>query len=80
VGFAFKTGATNAVPLAFAALWVERYHQSLGISGLHYLALGIGFLVSFGLIYIDHCRILTVRLSSWELNLAQKGLISATNI
>ncbi|KAG8989747.1 hypothetical protein FRB90_002093 [Tulasnella sp. 427] len=27
----------------FAALWTEEYHYSVGIAGLHYIALGIGF-------------------------------------
>ncbi|KAG8997844.1 hypothetical protein FRB94_007415 [Tulasnella sp. JGI-2019a] len=27
----------------FSALWVEKYHYGLGISGLHYIALGLGF-------------------------------------
>ncbi|KAG8845868.1 hypothetical protein FRB96_002236 [Tulasnella sp. 330] len=27
----------------FSALWVEKYHYGVGISGLHYIALGLGF-------------------------------------
>lgn len=27
----------------FSSLWTQKYHQSVGISGLHYLALAIGF-------------------------------------
>ncbi|KIO33904.1 hypothetical protein M407DRAFT_60350, partial [Tulasnella calospora MUT 4182] len=27
----------------FAALWTQEYHYSVGIAGLHYIALGIGF-------------------------------------
>jgi hypothetical protein len=30
---------------AFAQLWVVKYNQPVGIAGLHYLALGLGFAV-----------------------------------
>lgn len=30
---------------AFSQLWVEKYHYSVEISGLHYIALGLGFTV-----------------------------------
>jgi len=33
---------------AFSSLWTREYHQSVGVSGLHYLAMGIGFTVSWG--------------------------------
>lgn len=43
-----KTKETNYEKLyvAFAALWTQEYGYSVGIAGLHYIALGIGFTVS----------------------------------
>lgn len=29
----------------FASLWTEKYHMSVGVGGLNYLALGIGFTI-----------------------------------
>ncbi|KAI9366735.1 major facilitator superfamily domain-containing protein [Zopfochytrium polystomum] len=41
---AYLYGILYLVIATFTQLWVVRYHETLSISGLHYLALGIGLL------------------------------------
>ena len=43
---AYNFGILYIVLSTFAALWTERYGQSLGDSGLHYIALAIGYTIA----------------------------------
>lgn len=38
-----STGLMYLTLATFASVWVEKYHRSVGVGGLNYLALGIGF-------------------------------------
>jgi hypothetical protein len=39
----YTFGLSYLILASFAELWTTRYHQSIGISGLHYLALAMGY-------------------------------------
>lgn len=43
---AVNYGTLYLVLTSYATLWTERYGQSIGQSGLHYLALAIGYTVA----------------------------------
>ena len=43
---AYIYGLTYLVLSTFPRLWTERYHESIGIGGLNYLSLAIGFFVA----------------------------------
>ncbi|KAI9316144.1 major facilitator superfamily domain-containing protein [Zopfochytrium polystomum] len=40
---AYIYGLLYLVLSTFTQLWIERYHESVAVSGIHYLALGLGF-------------------------------------
>lgn len=40
---AYNFGILYIVLSTFATLWTERYHQSVSVSGLHYIALALGY-------------------------------------
>ena len=39
----YTFGLSYLVLASFAELWTTRYHESVGVSGLHYLALALGY-------------------------------------
>ena len=43
---AFNYGTLFFVLASYASLWTSRYHQSVSVSGLHYIALVIGYTVA----------------------------------
>ncbi|KAL4781127.1 major facilitator superfamily transporter [Aspergillus varians] len=46
VFLAYNYGVLFLVLTSFATLWIERYHQSVLISGLHYIAIVIGYTIA----------------------------------
>ena len=45
VYLAFLYGVVYLVLTTLPTLWTERYHESIGIAGLNYISLGIGYLI-----------------------------------
>ncbi|OBT70455.1 hypothetical protein VE03_00258 [Pseudogymnoascus sp. 23342-1-I1] len=43
---AYNFGILYIVLSTFATLWTERYHQSVSVSGLHYIALALGYTIA----------------------------------
>ncbi|KAI9343784.1 hypothetical protein DFJ73DRAFT_778343 [Zopfochytrium polystomum] len=47
---AFIYGLLYLVLATFTQLWIERYHQSISVSGIQYLSLGFGFIAAGALL------------------------------
>ena len=45
VYLAYLYGVVYLVLTTLAGLWTERYHESIGIAGLNYISLGLGYLI-----------------------------------
>lgn len=42
---AYLYGVVYIVLTTFPTLWTDRYHQTIGIAGLNYISLGVGFII-----------------------------------
>ena len=45
VYLAYLYGLVYLLLTTYPALWTERYHESIGVAGLNYISLGLGYVV-----------------------------------